>query len=66
MDKFIYYLAIFFLYINCFTCLSMKIYPSVIYPVKSGIGCVISSLGIVRIGIYVIDPFLPVTLPALS
>jgi len=29
---------------------SMNIYPSVIYPVRSGIGCVISSLGIVRMG----------------
>lgn len=37
-----------------------------IYPVRSGIGCVISSLGIVKIGNYVIDPFLPSTLPALS
>lgn len=44
----------------------MKIYPSVIYPVKSGIGCVISSLGMVKMGIYVIDPFGPYTLPALS
>lgn len=44
----------------------MKIYPSVIYPVKSGIGCVISSFGKVKIGIYVIDPYFPSTLPALS
>ena len=46
--------------------LSINIYPSVIYPVRSGIGCVISSLGIVRIGNYVMDPFFPLTLPARS
>lgn len=40
--------------------------PSVIYPVKSGIGCVLSSSGIVNIGIWVIEPPLPLILPALS
>ena len=38
---------------------SRTIWPSVIYPVRSGIGWVISSFGMVRIGICVTEPFLP-------
>ncbi len=42
------------------------IWPSVIYPVRSGIGCVMSSAGIDRIGTCVTLPFLPLILPARS
>lgn len=40
--------------------------PSVIYPVRSGMGWVLSSSGIVKIGICVIEPFLPLIRPARS
>ena len=40
--------------------------PSVMYPVKSGMGWVLSSSGMVRMGICVMDPFLPRIRPALS
>ena len=40
--------------------------PSVIYPVKSGTGWVISLLGIVKIGICVTEPSAPLIIPALS
>ena len=40
--------------------------PSVIYPVRSGIGWVISSLGMVRMGICVTEPSTPSTMPARS
>ena len=39
---------------------------SVIYPVRSGIGCVISSFGIVRIGSCVTEPVESSTIPARS
>ena len=40
--------------------------PSVIYPVRSGIGWVLSSSGMVRMGIMVMDPSLPILRPARS
>ena len=40
--------------------------PSVIYPVRSGMGCVLSSSGMVRIGIWVMEPSAPLIRPALS
>ena len=46
--------------------LDRTIWPSVIYPVKSGIGCVMSSPIIVNIGICVTEPFRPFITPALS
>ncbi len=45
---------------------SSTICPSVMYPVRSGIGCVMSSFGMVRIGICVTEPPDPFTMPALS
>jgi hypothetical protein len=42
------------------------VWPSVMYPVRSGIGWVMSSAGIVRIGSCVIDPLRPWILPARS
>ena len=36
------------------------------HPVRSGIGCVMSSFGIVRIGSWVMEPFRPLTRPARS
>ena len=50
----------------CIKLLSKTICPSVIYPVKSGIGWVISSLGIVKIGIKVTEPSASLIIPALS
>ena len=40
--------------------------PSVMYPVRSGIGWVLSSSGIVRMGIMVMDPGHPFRRPARS
>jgi len=46
--------------------LAIKYNLPVYQPVKSGIGCVISSSGIVKIGICVTDPSTPSNRPALS
>ena len=45
---------------------SKYIWPSVMYPVRSGIGCVMSSLGIDSSGICVMEPLRPVIRPARS
>ena len=42
------------------------IWPSVMYPVKSGTGWVISPPGMVNMGISVKDPLFPAILPARS
>lgn len=36
------------------------------YPVRSGMGCVMSSLGMVRMGSCVMEPFFPMMRPARS
>ena len=45
---------------------SSTICPSVIYPVRSGMGWVMSSLGMVSTGTWVTDPFRPRIMPARS
>ena len=47
-------------------CLFRTTCPSVIYPLRSGTGWVMSSSGMVSIGMRVMEPFFPFILPALS